>query len=266
MNVLVIGDSCKDVFVRGSVKRLCPEAPVPVINPISETSNWGMAGNVHQNVLSLAPGSKVIFITQKNTITKKRFVDEVSGYILLRIDEGDVAMDSLTWKEMDSGFIRAGIHPKYFDFVLISDYNKTFLTEHNLKEIIEYFKVHNVKVFLDTKKILGEWSKEVDFVKINEKEYQEQHAHLEDPTLFCKNLIVTLGKNGSMWVNGNKKAEGKPIEVRDVSGAGDTYFAAFAIKYNQTEDILEAMTYANKASAVAVSKHGVVAVKQSEIT
>lgn len=266
MKVLVIGDSCKDVFVTGKVERLCPEAPVPIINPQYEKSNWGMAGNVQENVKTLAPTAVVTLITQRNEIVKKRYVDATSGYILLRVDEGDKSTDVLTWKALDSHFIPCGIHPKDFDFVLISDYNKGLLSENDTKDIIELFNHYKVPVFMDTKKVLGLWSKGVDFVKINEKEYKEQLKHHNNPLDFCKNLIVTLGDKGSKWINKNETVMGKSIEVRDVSGAGDTYFAAFAIKYSETKDVVEAMTYANKASAIAVSKHGVVAVQQSEIT
>ncbi len=264
MNILVIGDSCLDVFVKGRVDRLCPEAPVPVINPTEIEDNLGMAGNVYKNVQSLAPNAKVTFITQENKITKTRYVDTASGYILLRVDDNDKTTKPLTAQAIESRFIGAGIHPKYFDFVLISDYHKGFLTYDNLPGIIQYFKTHGVNIFLDTKKILGDWSKDVDFVKINSKEYAEVMKHV-DAKKFCQNLIVTLGSGGSSWMNAMRHIESEKVEVMDVSGAGDTYFAAFAIKYYQTEDILEAMAYANKASAVAVSKHGVVAVKQSEV-
>ena len=48
--VLVIGDSCTDVFIYGKVERLCPEAPVPVLNPTHQTQNGGMAKNVKSNL------------------------------------------------------------------------------------------------------------------------------------------------------------------------------------------------------------------------
>jgi bifunctional ADP-heptose synthase (sugar kinase/adenylyltransferase) len=265
MNVLVIGDSCNDVFIRGRVDRLCPEAPVPIINPNITEKNLGMAGNVYANVRSLAPEAKVTFLCQENEITKKRYVDETSGYILLRVDENDKTTKPLTAQDLESYFIQNGIHPKFFDFVLISDYNKGFLVEPYLEGIIKYFAIHGVPVFMDTKKVLGDWSKLVSFVKINEKEFKLQCEHLPRPQDYCQNLIVTLGGKGSKWVNENVTAIGKTIEVRDVSGAGDTYFAAFAIKYLETKDVVEAMSYANKAAAVAVSKHGVVAVKKTEI-
>ncbi len=239
---------------------------MPVINPVSEKSNPGMAANVFENVQSLSPNSDVMFATQLSQVTKKRYVDATSGYILLRVDEGDQFVDKLTLKKLDTHFINRKVHPKSFDFVLISDYNKGFVTEDVIKEIVELFSHYKVPLFLDTKKILGEWSRGIDFVKINEKEYKEQLKHSDKPTDFCKNLIVTLGDKGSKWINENVTAIGKTIEVRDVSGAGDTYFAAFAIKYTETKNVVEAMQYANKASAIAVSKHGVVAVQQSEIT
>ena len=53
MRVLVIGDSCTDVFVYGNIERICPEAPVPVFNPIHKVQNGGMARNVKSNLEAL---------------------------------------------------------------------------------------------------------------------------------------------------------------------------------------------------------------------
>ncbi len=265
MNVLVIGDSCRDVFVRGRVDRLCPEAPVPVINPIETTENLGMAGNVYANVKSLDPHAQVAFETQVADISKTRYVDSTSGYILLRVDDNDRISEPLTYKKLDSQFIENGVHPKYFDAILISDYNKGFLTEAVIKEITDVFNHYGVPVFLDTKKILGDWSKGVDFVKINEKEYKDQLKHHQNVLSYCRNLIVTHGSRGSRYANTGMLVLADKVEVMDVSGAGDTYFAAFALHWTKHKDIIAAMGYANRAAAVAVSKHGVVAVEQSEI-
>jgi D-beta-D-heptose 7-phosphate kinase/D-beta-D-heptose 1-phosphate adenosyltransferase len=68
MKILVIGDSCTDIFRYGKVERLAPEAPVPVIVPTSETSSPGMAGNVVRNLEAL--GAEVDFITNKVEIKK----------------------------------------------------------------------------------------------------------------------------------------------------------------------------------------------------
>jgi len=265
MRVLVIGDSCIDRFVRGVVNRLCPEAPVPVLNPFRVEENSGMAGNVYENIKRLAPSATVHFITQQNRIVKTRYVDDVSGYILLRVDEDGHCLKSLDLSTFIEKVESFGLGKYRYDAVVISDYNKGFLTEDMLKTIIETFEAAGVPVFLDTKKILGAWSKETSFVKINNKEYSEQLSRMKKPTDFCKNLIVTLGKEGSYWVNDGLIKKTNKVEVMDVSGAGDTYLAAFAIFYHETLNVETAMSYANKAAGIAVSSHGVVAVSRSQI-
>ena len=73
MKVLVIGDSCKDVFIYGDIERISPEAPIPVFKPTHEESNGGMAKNVANNVEAL--DMHLYTITNKNCIIKKRYVD-----------------------------------------------------------------------------------------------------------------------------------------------------------------------------------------------
>ena len=53
MKILIVGDSCKDIFVYGEITKLSPEAPVPVFNPIRQKENGGMAHNVFNNLVSL---------------------------------------------------------------------------------------------------------------------------------------------------------------------------------------------------------------------
>jgi len=267
MKVLVIGDNCTDIFITGRVDRLCPEAPVPVLNPTSKSLNPGMAGNVYENMRSLNPEADVCFVCQDTSITKTRYVDATSGYILLRVDENDKISEQLTLEGLIERLTARNRRVEEFDILLISDYNKGFLTEKNLHDIIDYFVGEtNARVFLDTKKPLGYWSRNVDIVKINQKEYQDQlkfHAH---PELFCENLVVTGGANGSRIIGDNEICvPSKRVEVMDVSGAGDTYMAALASAYYKSENLEQSMEYANRAAGVAVSKHGVVAVKKSEV-
>ena len=84
-NILVIGDSCTDVFIYGNIERICPEAPVPVIKPIRKTENGGMSKNVKSNVEAL--GNKCGIITNGNKIRKVRYVDSRSNQLVLRVDE-----------------------------------------------------------------------------------------------------------------------------------------------------------------------------------
>ena len=63
INILVIGDSCIDIFRYGYTLRLAPEGPAPVFNPIRDVSNGGMASNVKANITAI--GAKATLITQK---------------------------------------------------------------------------------------------------------------------------------------------------------------------------------------------------------
>ena len=85
MKILVIGDSCTDVFVYGSCTRLCPEAPIPVFNPSKTITNQGMAGNVVENLRALGV-RKTELITNTEQIVKTRYVETKSNQMLLRVD------------------------------------------------------------------------------------------------------------------------------------------------------------------------------------
>ena len=115
MKVLVIGDSCTDKFVYGECNRICPEAPVPVFNPIEQKSNGGMAKNVFNNLKSLASKWDIDLITNTNEITKTRLVDIKTNQMLLRVDEDDKCDRVKNIKDFDD-----------YDAIVISDYNKGF--------------------------------------------------------------------------------------------------------------------------------------------
>ena len=66
MKILVIGDSCIDKFIYCEINRICPEAPVPILKPLYETTNEGMAGNVVANLKSL--GAEVDLVTNPSQI------------------------------------------------------------------------------------------------------------------------------------------------------------------------------------------------------
>ena len=87
MKVLVVGDSCIDEFVYGDIKRISPEAPIPVFLPTHDESNDGMAQNVSNNIQSLGVVSHII--TNQNGIVKRRYVENRSGQMVLRVDEHD---------------------------------------------------------------------------------------------------------------------------------------------------------------------------------
>ena len=123
MKLLVIGDSCIDIFKYGEVNRLAPEAPVPVIIPEYETSNPGMAGNVVRNLKAL--GCQVDIITNKTEIKKIRYVCSKYNQLLLRVDENDycekidlTTLDNINYKEYEAIIISDYILNKHIVFFL----------------------------------------------------------------------------------------------------------------------------------------------------
>ena len=84
MRVLLIGDSCTDVYVYGDVKRLNPEAPVPILEPKRENTTKGMAWNVFSNLKAF--GLSVFMLTNEEKIIKTRYIDEKSNQQILRVD------------------------------------------------------------------------------------------------------------------------------------------------------------------------------------
>ena len=259
MKVLVIGDSCQDVFVYGDIERISPEAPVPVFVPTNTEKNDGMARNVSHNVESLE--MFITTITNKNGIVKRRYVDNRSGQMVLRVDEHDYC-ERIDKKVLED--IRNNKCKPYFsgstdvDAIIISDYCKGFLEEEDIQFICD----NNDNVFVDTKKKLGRWIESADFIKINELEYKKNHELLSDKG-FEEKLIVTLGSKGCRWNGRDFSVEEVP--VKDVSGAGDTFLAGLVRGYLDTNNIEEAIRFAQKCTTIVVQKHGVATVTLKEL-
>ena len=144
MRILVIGDSCIDKFIYGECNRICPEAPVPVFNPINSTKNDGMAKNVFNNLKSLAPNWDIDFITNNSQILKTRLVDIKTNQMLVRIDDNDKCSRFKGINKLEE-----------YDVIIISDYDKGFLTKEDIKFLINKYPL----TFIDSKKLFGEsWS------------------------------------------------------------------------------------------------------------
>ena len=242
--ILLIGDNCTDAYNIGTVERLSPEAPVPVLKIVENYNLPGMAANVNLNLINL--GCEVRFVTNKNSIIKTRYIDQRSGQHLLRVDSEDNVDD---WnEELPADFIP--------DAVVISDYNKGFLGYWDIETIIETF---NVPIFIDTKKPdLEKFSGA--FIKINELEYRNSTSQSDK-------LIVTLGSKGAMYIeNGEEMVyPTNPVEVTDVCGCGDTFLAALALQYLYTKDIEKAIIFANLAAGVTAQHRGNYAPTREEI-
>jgi D-beta-D-heptose 7-phosphate kinase/D-beta-D-heptose 1-phosphate adenosyltransferase len=242
MKVVVIGETCIDKFIYGEVKRFSPEAPVPVLTPLKTITNAGMSGNVVSNVRSLHDYAKINHIHQKKSITKTRYVDEKSNHMFIRVDEGEDNIDEINWDlSIDPILAKA-------DIVIVSDYDKGFLSNYHLQSIAKKAKLS----ILDSKRQLSkDIYQDFTFIKLNESEYKN-NIHVNHP-----NLIVTLGSRGAMW-NGNIIPQSNPQQTIDVSGAGDTFTAAFITNYFQFGNVEEAIVWANTVAGKVVTKRGVV--------
>ena len=258
MKVLVVGDSCQDIFIYGDIERISPEAPVPVFVPTKTEKNDGMGRNVSNNVESLE--MNISTITNKNGIVKKRYVDNRSGQMVLRVDEHDYC-ERIDKKVLET--IRNNKCKPHFndvtkvDAIIISDYCKGFLKEEDIEFICE----NNDNVFVDTKKQLGNFIQSANFIKINELEYKKNHEVLSDG--FEDKLIVTLGSKGCRYRNTIFSVPEVP--VRDVSGAGDTFLAGLVRGYLDTGNIVEGIKFAQRCTTIVVQKHGVATVELKEL-
>ena len=242
INILVVGELCEDNFIYGECKRLSPEAPVPVMNPIYTVQNPGMSGNVVENLKALDNELKIEHWYQTERVSKTRFVDKKTNHMFLRLDDGENFISPMTHSTERLNNI------KDFDIVIVSDYNKGFLDELWLKYLGKFAKLS----ILDSKRKL---SKEIvesfTFIKLNEKEYNNNKDVHE-----CKNIIITLGERGAKYDDVVYESP-KPQETIDVSGAGDTFTASFILEFFKTEDVEKSIIYANNQSSIVVSKRGV---------
>ena len=252
MKVLIIGDSCKDIFIYGKVKRLTPEAPVPVFNPTKEKSNDGMAKNVSNNIEAL--DVNIFTITNRNSIKKIRYVDDKSNQLVIRVDEHDYCdrIDEFLLHRIQknecnlpmSGVVEV-------DAIVISDYDKGFLEEYDIKWICE----NNKNVFIDTKKKMGDWILDADFLKINDLEFEQNKEFFESSKVMLDKTIITRGREGCIY-----KGKGYPtddVPVKDISGAGDTFLAGLVVEYVRSGDIEKAIGFAQDCTKIVVQKHGV---------
>jgi len=242
MKVLVIGETCIDRFIYSNAPRLSPEAPVPVLNPLYAIDNPGMAGNTLENIKALAPDCSITYLSQQETITKTRYVEEKSNHMFLRVDEGENHIKPFQWTP------KIDIMIGQADIVVVSDYNKGFLRNADLKEIA---RKSTLSILDSKRKLTNEIIQDFTFVKLNESE------RINNPDLDRDNIITTLGKQGAEYQNILFESP-NPQDTIDVSGAGDTFTAAFIVKYFQLKDERAAMKFANRKAAEVVTQRGVV--------
>lgn len=237
--ILVVGESCRDIFVYCKANRLCPDIPVPALSVVSQTENPGMAKNVERNIQSIFDQCDLVTNDGWENVTKTRYMHLDSNHMFIRVDT-DHAIPRIDIKKV----------PLDYDIIAISDYNKGFLAD----EDIQYLCENHDNVFIDTKKILGDWAAKAKFIKINNFEYERSKDAM--PKVLEDKIIYTKGEHGAV-LRGKTYPVKEKVEVKDVSGAGDSFFAALLVRYAETGDIEQAIDFANKCASKAVQHKGV---------
>ena len=238
--VLVIGESCTDIFIYGTSERKSPEGKGPVFIPTYEKYGVGMAANTTNNLSAM--GIDVDMFSDNGNIIKTRYVNEDTNELYLRVDENDL-VNRININDLPD--------LKQYSAIIISDYCKGFLTEEDINTIAS---MHDL-VIADTKKKLGDWCTNLKFIKVNSTEWEVSKDVIRDNEWLFDKIICTLDKTGTAYKHTTYPVI--PIENADVSGAGDTFVAGFTAKYLDSNDVGESIKWGNYCAGEVVKEKGV---------
>lgn len=298
--IAIVGDMMLDVYFRGDVKRISPEAPVPVIEVDNEFFRFGGAANCALNILSLGgipypigvigydsngsifnsllkdyniDHSGILIDDERPTTTKTRVIADSQH--IVRIDREDKNYINKKMQSKILDFVRSIIRD--LDGIVLQDYNKGVLTPALIKEIISLANKNNVLVTVDPKFHNFFLYKNVTVFKPNRKEAEDilgmkiktdedisKAGNVLLNKLKAKNILLTLGEGGIALFQKGKKEKRIPTKARkvaDVSGAGDTVISTLTIALAAGADISLASYLANYAGGLVCEEVGIVPIE-----
>jgi len=303
--ILVLGDIMLDEFIWGKVRRISPEAPVPVVEVARETSHLGGAGNVVANLNALeavplplgvvgedsAGGrladllaqrgiefSGLISDSQRPTTVKTRIV--AHNQQIVRADrESKTPLSEDRIQALLDTFLK---WMPTCAAIVISDYDKGVVNRQLLSQALPAARRANVPVLLDPKVYNADYYRPITVITPNQREAElltgisidddnaEQLAAAGQRLLEkfdCPYALITRGERGmSLFFNGG--SHHLPTfarQVFDVSGAGDTVIATLALALAAGADMKESAILANHAAGLVVAKVGTATVSRSEL-
>lgn len=302
--LIVLGDLMLDEFIWGEVRRISPEAPVPVVEVKRETWHLGGAGNVVANLLELGARAVplgVVGADEGGRLLLQRFTEDgadISGIItdtarpttrktrivahsqqMVRADREDRAPIK---PEIEAQMIAAfDAALAGGDALIISDYDKGLLTPRVLAHAIQTARAQNKLVCLDPKIRNFPHYRQVDVLTPNQLE-AERAAGIEivddaslraaaqriRELLACQNVLITRGEHGMSLLDAQSTLTHIPTvarEVYDVTGAGDTVVATLALAMAAGAHLSEAAIIANHAAGIVVGKIGTATVSRAEL-
>lgn len=302
--VLIVGDVMLDKYYFGEVRRISPEAPVPITRVVHEKETLGGAGNVAHNLallgcktilagvvgqdehrtgilrLLLAKGidDKGLIIKKGPTTTKLRVIG--GHQQMMRLDFEEIKPIEQSVEEQLKEYITS-VLSKQVGCVIISDYNKGVCTPVLCQFLIELCKTYEIPIIVDPKgdnwhKYMGasyitpnlnELNEAVHRSIANEDEEIKKAAQIIRRKYHIENLVVTRSEKGLSLIGKRRSAHIPTLaqEVFDVSGAGDTVIAVLAAAIAGQVDPRDAAYLANMAAGVVVGKVGTYAISREEL-
>jgi len=303
--ILVLGDIMLDQFIWGSVRRISPEAPVPVVEVARETSQPGGAGNVvaNLNALEAVPlplgvvgedpagtalanllaergieFSGLITDSKRPTTVKTRIV--AHNQQIVRADRESKA--PLTEKAVEALLATFLKWVPTCAAVIVSDYDKGVANRRLLSQALPAAKRANVPVLLDPKVYNADYYTPITVITPNQREAElltgisieddncEQLTAAGERLLEkfdCPYALVTRGERGMslFFKGGSHHLPTFAREVFDVSGAGDTVIATLALALAAGADMKESAILANHAAGLVVGKVGTATISRAEL-
>jgi len=302
VRVLVVGDLMLDRYLTGSVDRISPEAPVPVVRVEAERSALGGAGNVAANVVALGAQCEVVGGVGQDAegqLLRDRLRELGVGVTgLVELDDRPTTVktrimarhqhvtrvdreDSSDISEVQAGHLAEAVRRlrPSADAIAVEDYNKGVLVTSLIRATLLAGKEGSIPTVVDPKRLRFFDFGEATVFKPNSRELEDalgERLQPDDPDwmnevrerLGCQTLLLTLGESGMAVQSRSDEYMRVPTvarEVYDVSGAGDTVTAVMAVALAVDATPLEAAILANHAAAVEVGKAGVATVSPEEI-
>lgn len=250
MKVLVIGDIIIDKYITGTSTRLSPEAPVPVVSQQDSWEQWGGAYLVYLNLMNLQVDVEMLDLSSPKCVKTRVLCD---GHYVTRIDQdyktdGATALNKIYEKDFSD-----------YDVVILSDYNKGVL-EYS-QQIIQHINKYNCKIIVDPKRHFS-FYQDAWLVKPNRKEFEELGF-----TNWTGNIIITAASDPTIAQIDSEyyTIDTDPVEVNDVTGAGDCFLATFVYGMSQDKNYEDCLRLAIKGATESVKHVGTYVVKPEDL-
>jgi len=301
-SILVLGDVMLDEFIWGSVCRISPEAPVPVVEVTGESYILGGAGNVAANIRALG-GAPVLagivgmdsaadrvrqlmteigietsaLVSDDRPTTVKRRIIAHNQQIVRADRESRAPLPAERNKAVSEAFAK---WLPLVSAVIVSDYDKGVANRELLAQVLPQARKAGVPVYLDPKVHHADYYRPITLIKPNQHEAERliemlirNETDLEEAgrrllkKFDCSYALISRGEAGLSLFDSERSHHFPTVarDIFDVTGAGDTVIATLALARAGGAEMEEAVILANHAAGLAVGKVGTATVRQSEL-